>query len=573
MKDHGQPVKATLRIDAFLGEWLSPDYFDQITPPPNSTMMVGGAKAELLRGGDMPEAFAPSTTAKAPQGSLWGAAKGVGPSGGAEGSLDNWKSMSQALPRRDRTSSYSGSQNSSTIRHSSPLRPQSSHAENGSKAELINSSSYAPPTPTYAISPAEPIPKGYVAHARDACVGFDHQWDSMREPLSWGDGGEYGEEWSAMHKRFRSGFQHLVEYYNDQSIHEQDDDHEAVSEATAGHEDDEDTDTVVVMVTHGAGCNALIGALTDQPVLLDVGTASLTMAVRKPDGPPVISKPESPSLDTRSQSPRSNGLLRRGSVNLGMSLIYDMKIIASSEHLRPGVDPSRPAAPVASTSMSAAQTVPESRRRMASLSSHASSGSPLDATWNIGEPSRQGNSMSSALGSIRRSSAANLPSLRNGSASSVARSSFGSTDGAPVPSPSGLWTPNTPPLLESEFEAVPKARPDHDLAIDLSNLHLKPGSTDASAQSSNTASYTSNTRDAPAQMKDKPLSNRPTSIPAIDGTSVETSDSVSALPKVGSQIPTSLGRTLSQKGLWGSAPKGEVSRDRGPKRRWSVQQE
>jgi hypothetical protein len=50
------PPKILLRIDAFLGEWLSPDYFDQITPPPNSTMMVAGAKADLLRRGDYVEA-------------------------------------------------------------------------------------------------------------------------------------------------------------------------------------------------------------------------------------------------------------------------------------------------------------------------------------------------------------------------------------------------------------------------------------------------------------------------------------------------------------------------------------
>lgn len=46
-------------------------------------------------------------------------------------------------------------------------------------------------------------------------------------------------------------------------------------------DDENDEDTVVVLDTHGARCNALIGALTSQPVLLDVGIASPTMAVRK----------------------------------------------------------------------------------------------------------------------------------------------------------------------------------------------------------------------------------------------------------------------------------------------------
>jgi hypothetical protein len=41
--------KSIIRVDAFLGEWLSPDYFEQITPPPSSIMMVAVAKADLLR--------------------------------------------------------------------------------------------------------------------------------------------------------------------------------------------------------------------------------------------------------------------------------------------------------------------------------------------------------------------------------------------------------------------------------------------------------------------------------------------------------------------------------------------
>lgn len=83
---------------------------------------------------------------------------------------------------------------------------------------------------------------------------------------------------------------------------------------------DEDIETIIVIVTHGAGCNALIGAMTGQPVLLDIGLASLTMAVRKEDSAPV------PSSPVRS---------RRGSLDLGIATRYDMQIIASMEHLRP----------------------------------------------------------------------------------------------------------------------------------------------------------------------------------------------------------------------------------------------
>lgn len=83
--------------------------------------------------------------------------------------------------------------------------------------------------------------------------------------------------------------------------------------------DDDDVDTVVVIVTHGAGCNALIGAMTGQPVLLDIGLASLTMATRKQ------------GENTLPSSPVRN---RRGSLDLGIATRYDMEIIASTEHLR-----------------------------------------------------------------------------------------------------------------------------------------------------------------------------------------------------------------------------------------------
>src|SRR5699024_1321833 len=73
---------------------------------------------------------------------------------------------------------------------------------------------YVPPTPGYAISSSDPIPSGYVAHARDACTRIDYQWDSTRNP-NWGDGGMYGEEWSAMHGRFRRGLMDMVDWYGD----------------------------------------------------------------------------------------------------------------------------------------------------------------------------------------------------------------------------------------------------------------------------------------------------------------------------------------------------------------------
>ena len=89
---------------------------------------------------------------------------------------------------------------------------------------------------------------------------------------------------------------------------------------------EDDIDTVIVIVTHGAGCNALIGAMTGQPVLLDIGLASLTMATRK-QGENVPSLPASPIRT------------RRGSLDLGIATRYDMEIIASTEHLRAPSNP------------------------------------------------------------------------------------------------------------------------------------------------------------------------------------------------------------------------------------------
>ncbi|KAI7181742.1 hypothetical protein KC316_g8531, partial [Hortaea werneckii] len=51
--------------------------------------------------------------------------------------------------------------------------------------------------------------------------------------------------------------------------------------------------------------------------------------------------------------------------------------------------------------------------------------------------------------------------------------------------------------------------------------------------------------------------------------------SIPDVPAVGEQPPVTLGRTMSQKGLWGSRPAGDkVKRSWGePKRRWTVTQE
>ena len=87
-------------------------------------------------------------------------------------------------------------------------------------------------------------------------IVVDWMWDSLRL----GDGGEYGEAWTAMHDRFKRGLENMLEYYGNSG----------------------GVQPVVILVTHGAGCNALLGALTRKPVLTDIPISSLSMAVLKP---------------------------------------------------------------------------------------------------------------------------------------------------------------------------------------------------------------------------------------------------------------------------------------------------
>ncbi|OAA81377.1 phosphoglycerate mutase [Akanthomyces lecanii RCEF 1005] len=246
---------AVLRIDSFLGEWLSPEYFEMITPPPGPALMLGGAKAELLRREDYSfYSFDEPPPPPQPTQKLW---------------------QSPKLQPVD--------------------APQSPAEENGSPilgvaslaAALPSSTApnkgYVPPRPSPAVPGAGSIPEGIVAHARDTCVSVDFQWDSMREPLDFGDGGQLGEEWISMHKRFRKGLRKMVNWYASTgnaaemvtTMNAEGDDHSL--DAT----DDEEIETVLILVSHGAGCNALMGAITHQPVLMDVSIASVTMAQRR----------------------------------------------------------------------------------------------------------------------------------------------------------------------------------------------------------------------------------------------------------------------------------------------------
>lgn len=339
----GNPSSKTLlRIDAFLGEWLCPDYYEQITPPPSSVMMVAGAKAELLRRGEEihrgHDAGSRSISGYFPGG--WGSPlTPVSPEGDDNGGPRPISAMAYAMGQRNRTGSYDASMGN-------PLG-KGGLSKIRTDVGRDGGDGYIPPTPTYAVSPSDPIPTGYVAHARDACVEVDYQWDSMREPQNWGDGGEYGEEWSAMHQRFRNGLENMIDWYRthdrpheghhgshpDQENHSNHNHDREGAESPAREDEDDVTDVVLILVTHGAGCNALIGALTSQPVLLDVGMASLTMAVRKD----MVARTEGSHASDQQQ----DGSRRRSSIDGSMYREYEMKLVASSEHLRAGSTPLR----------------------------------------------------------------------------------------------------------------------------------------------------------------------------------------------------------------------------------------
>jgi hypothetical protein len=315
-----QIEQSQLRVDAFLGEWLSPDYFDSITPPPSSVMMVAGAKADLLRQGELISFSDRSIKDSANQGGT--AAGGNSQKDSSKGALASVSSLKQSLPRLDRANSHS----SGSIESSRAVEKMLSNFD--TIPDLRDAARYVPPVPSYAISPLDQIPPGYVAHAKQYCIDMDYAWDSMRPPLEWGNGGEYGEEWSAMHKRFRRGLYNMILWYGSHDTSKRPgiiNEDKAENQTLDGN--DEAPDTVLVLVTHGAGCNALIGALTNQPVLLDVGMASLTMAVRKESGRKTSSSTESPVRTSR----------RRSSIDLGISNDYEVKLTASTEHLRAGM--------------------------------------------------------------------------------------------------------------------------------------------------------------------------------------------------------------------------------------------
>ncbi|KAJ2970790.1 hypothetical protein NUW58_g9592 [Xylaria curta] len=100
-------------------------------------------------------------------------------------------------------------------------------------------------------------------------------------------------------------------------------------------EQDNEIEAVVVLVSHGAGCNALIGALTQQPVLADIGMSSLTMAQRR------VGFDSRNVCLTRQKSLSSLDTALHHMSRATMPEMYDLKLFANTDHLAAPSPPSR----------------------------------------------------------------------------------------------------------------------------------------------------------------------------------------------------------------------------------------
>ncbi|KAG5979536.1 hypothetical protein E4U55_005071 [Claviceps digitariae] len=436
---------ALLRLDSFLGEWLSPEYFENITPPPGPALMLGGAKAELLRRedytiyADIPEPEPPRPSSS----SLW--------------------QSPLTSPVHDSPSPFP--ENDTSI-SASTLRQALSERAEGRKG-------YTAPRPIHAVSSSGSIPEGFVAHARDSTVSVDYQWDSMRAPLDFGDGGKFGEEWASMHKRFRAGVRRLVNWYastdspadiSAKAIHGR---HDATNQESG----DEEVETVVVMVSHGAGCNALIGAITHQPVLMDIGIASITMASRRRD------------LDYRvllSSTPAPSDPLKKAMVPVDK--MYDIRLSANTEHLR---RLSTTTTPTSARSISAAascwNTGTGSRGRTSTM------GGPVMNPFTYSDPfsstGSRSTSASAALGPVmRRESAPLRTHLPRGPALAsvgLGNGAGSSSPGTRSPTATGLWSarPSNLRLMDDgsdETDGLSSMLPDFDQKKFHHNLEDSP---------------------------------------------------------------------------------------------------
>ncbi|KAG9187430.1 hypothetical protein G6011_05301 [Alternaria panax] len=557
-RPHTGPERVLLRIDAFLGEWLSPEYYADITAPPNSTMMVAGAKADLLRRGDYIQEQPNPNSSKGnfPGGWMGNKASGISTPTAGKGAATAMGSLAQFAPLRERSSSYAGPLGLERTPSKEATAPLAMPTQTP-KPTAVPNRVYEPPHPSYSVSPADPIPRGYVAHAQDACVKVDFQWDSMRPPQNWGDGGEYGDEWNTMHKRFRRGLAGMMEWYKTHGTAPPKNQFpgfmfkeplrltpppksppksDPFPNFTDDQAEDDDEELVLVLITHGAGCNALIGAMTNQPVLMDIGLASLSMAVRR-DEPKKTSAPA--TIHQR----------RLSVADPGMSDTYDMKLSASVDHLRPGIDPSKLPSAQTQTQSPAITGNPslEYRRRFTGSSTTSS---PLDSPFSLGEPYR--NSLSS-LGSMRRT-------MSSGSNSRFMQSA---TSGTASPA-GGLWSGSGTSTPATEA----------DMVLNSSNHHPQPKAAPAASAASKSksnsiaqvdgASDTSNYLTRLDSKEEREVHDKPTPL-------VSAQVRKQSAPTASGGLWGAKAAPKSNTGLWGPPKLDDVYEHRqGPKRRWTV---
>ncbi|KAL7820962.1 hypothetical protein V8C26DRAFT_348075 [Trichoderma gracile] len=438
---------ALLRLDSFLGEWLSPEYFEMITPPPGPDLMMGSAKAELLRREDYsiytdvstPISNQPATSKAA----LWS-------------SPVSSPSQPNASSGPDQGNAFSSSAMAAAL----------------SSASQEQKKGYVPPRPLHAVSSNGKIPDGFVAHARDSCVLVDFQWDSMRPPLAFGDGGKLPEEWTAMHQRFRSGLKRMINWYAtadfpDEMIGAPVNEHDvSCSDSGYGEEEEEEIETVIIIVSHGAGCNALIGAITHQPVLMDVGIASITAAVRRSDASyaKALAAASERKGSSASEPPQAS-----------VDELYEIRLSASTEHLRSNSGASvtaRPASPRNTWS-------PSARRGRTSALASPTAATPSFSPFVFPEPASSGNRSTSANASVgaftRRDSGSTRRSPRapppvSAGYENEASSFSGGRKSAPSP---GLWAPSRPSvrLIDVDEEAVDDYE---NMFPDFDNKRFKP---------------------------------------------------------------------------------------------------
>jgi broad specificity phosphatase PhoE len=553
-RHHTGPERILLRVDAFLGEWLSPDYYADITPPPDSSLMVTGAKADLLRRGDYIQKQPKPNDSKGhfPGGWMGNKAASNNTQSNATGAMG---SLAQAAPFRERSSSYNAGltlqrTKSREAPEALPLTPSP-----------MSSRIYEPPQPSYSVAASDAIPRGYVAHAQDACVKVDFQWDSMRPPQDWGDGGEYGDEWSTMHKRFRRGLAGMMDWYRVHGTtppknpirgfmfkeplrltpphisHAKSDPFPNFSDDTGAEAEEE---LVLVLITHGAGCNALLGAMTNQPVLMDIGLASLSMAVRRDE--PKLSAALNPDE-------------RRASVaDPGMSETYEVELSASVDHLRPGVDPSKPPSAQKQNQSPAITANPsiEYRRRFTGSSTASS---PIEAPFSIGEPHRNWNS---SLGSMRRT-------MSNGSSSRSMQRQGSAT------SSSGLWSGTRAPTADTDGRVSPGA----DMVLNFATHQPAKPTTYTSSTSSIPAvdgpSETTNDLTRMTSKEEKEFSDQFTPLVSAHTRKQNTNTTKSVNASAGGGLWGAKKVEKSSSGLWGPPKLDDIyEHSHGPKRRWTV---